>query len=281
MEKQKQQNLAVWAARLRLTALETVQAASSGHLGGSLSVADILAVLYFEKMRIDPRNPKWEDRDRFVLSKGHCTPALYSALALRGFFPKEELAGFRHIDSHLSGHAEMTGVPGVDMSAGSLGQGLSAAVGMALSGRCYGKEYRVYCVAGDGEIQEGQIWEAAMAAGHYGLDKLALIVDNNGLQIDGCVEDVMSPYPIDEKFAAFGWHAIQVDGHSIEALSAALDEAARTPGKPTVLVAKTVKGKGVSFMENGCKWHGSLPCEAEFATALAEARETLASLEGR
>ncbi len=281
MDKEKANLLAAQAARVRLTALETVQAASSGHLGGSLSVSDILTVLYFDTMRIDPAKPRWENRDRFVLSKGHCTPALYSTLALRGYFPKEELATFRDIDSNLSGHAEMTKVPGVDMSAGSLGQGLSAAVGMALAAKCDKKDYRVYCVCGDGEIQEGQIWEAAMAAGHYGLDNLTLIVDNNGLQIDGCVGDVMSPYPIDEKFVAFGWHAISVDGHDINALADALSRAADTKGKPTVLVAKTVKGKCVSFMENGCKWHGSLPSAEEFKTALSEVKELLSNLEGR
>ena len=281
MDNETFKKLAAQAARLRKTALETVKAASSGHLGGSLSVADILAVLYFDKMNIDPQNPSWEERDRLVLSKGHCTPALYSALALRGYFPLEKLAGFRHIDSDLSGHAEMTKVPGVDMSAGSLGQGLSAAVGMALSAKCYGKSYHVYCIVGDGEIQEGQIWEAAMAAGHYKLDNLTVIVDNNGLQIDGCVEQVMSPYPIGEKFAAFGWQVWEADGHNLAALGDALDEAKNHAGKPGVVVAKTVKGCGVSFMENECKWHGSLPTAAEFELALGEVAELVYSLEGR
>ena len=280
MQKDPILTLARKAAEIRRLALTTVRSANSGHLGGSLSLADILAVLYFNKLNIKPEDPAWEERDRFVLSKGHCTPALYSTLALRGYFPVERLDTFRHIDSDLSGHAEMRGVPGVDMSAGSLGQGLSAAVGMALSGRTYHKNYRVYCAMGDGEIQEGQIWEAAMAAGHYKLDHLTAVVDNNNLQIDGTVEQVLSPYPIDEKFKAFGWNTICVDGHDIVGLLNAFEEAANHTGNPSVIVAKTVKGKGVSFMENDVKWHGSTPTPQQFEEAIAEIDTLIQELEG-
>ncbi len=280
MEQQKIRKLALQAARIRRKALEAIHSANSGHVGGSFSVADILAVLYFEKMRIDPENPKWEDRDRFVLSKGHCTPAMYATLALRGYFPVEDLLTFRHVASYLSGHVEMRGVPGVDMSAGSLGQGLSAAVGMALSAKVYHKDFRVYCVLGDGEIQEGQIWEATMAAGNYGLDNLTVFVDNNNLQIDGTIDQVMSPYPIEDKFKAFKWNVLTIDGHDYGQISGAVDAAKEVKGVPTVIVSKTVKGKGVSFMENNVKWHGSTPSPEEFARAFEELDAAAAKLEG-
>lgn len=270
MEAKRAEELALTAANIRRKALEAIEAAHSGHVGGSFSAADILAVLYFEKMHIDPADPKNPDRDRFVLSKGHCTPTMYATLALRGYFPVEDLKTFRHVDSYLSGHVEMTKVPGVDMSAGSLGQGLSAAIGMALTGKVDKKDYRVYAVLGDGEIQEGQIWEAAMAAGNYGLDNLTVFVDNNNLQIDGTVEEVMSPYPIEDKFKAFKWNVITIDGHDYAKIAEAVDEAAAVKGQPTVIVAKTVKGKGVSFMENNVKFHGSTPTEEQFKQAYSE-----------
>lgn len=270
MEGIQYKDLEMKSALIRKNALIAIQSARSGHIGGSLSVADILSVLYFAKMKIDPAHPDDENRDRFVLSKGHCTPALYSTLALRGFFPLEDLKTFRHIDSNLSGHAEMNHIPGVDMSAGSLGQGFSAAIGMALSGKIYDRKYRVYTVLGDGEIQEGQIWEAAMAAGNYKLDNLTAFVDNNNLQIDGTIEDVMSPYPIDEKFKAFKWHVITIDGHDIGQILSALAEAEQTVGLPTMIVAKTIKGKGVSFMENNVKWHGNIPSKDEYSVAFQE-----------
>jgi len=273
--------LALQAAKVRRKALEAIQSANSGHVGGSFSVADILTVLYFEKMHIDPKKPKMECRDRLVLSKGHCSPALYAVLALRGFFPVEDLKTFRKIDSYLSGHVEMTHVPGVDMSTGSLGQGISAAVGMALSGKAYKKGYRVFSVLGDGEIQEGQVWEAAMAAGNYKLDNLTAFVDNNNLQIDGTVEQVMSPYPIGEKFKAFKWNVINIDGHDYAQIADAVDRAADTKGKPTMIVAKTVKGKGVSFMENQVKWHGSTPNDEEYKQAFREIDDTIKELEAK
>lgn len=268
------------AARIRKAGLEAIQAADSGHVGGSFSVADILTVLYFEKMNIDPADPENTDRDRFVLSKGHCTPTLYAALAHRGYFPPEDLKTFRHIDSYLSGHAEMTKVPGVDMSTGSLGQGLSAAVGMALMGKQDHRNYRVYAVVGDGEIEEGQIWEAAMAAGNYKLDNLLVFVDNNNLQLDGTLEEIMSPYPIEDKFRAFHWHTVTIDGHDMEAISRACDEAKEHTGAPTAVIAKTVKGKGVSFMENGVEWHGRTPTEEEYRQAFAELAAVIEGLEG-
>ncbi len=280
MEVSRVKQLAVQAAKIRRKALEAIQAASSGHIGGSFSVTDILTVLYFEKMNIDPQNPRMDSRDRFVLSKGHCTPAMYATLALRGFFPVEDLKTFRNIDSYLSGHVEMNHVPGVDMSAGSLGQGLSAAVGMALSAKVSKKANRVFCVLGDGEIQEGQIWEAAMAAGNYRLDNLTVFVDNNNLQIDGTVEEVMSPYPIEDKFRSFKWNTITIDGHDYAQIAAAIDRAAQEKNVPTVIVAKTVKGKGVSFMENNVKWHGSTPSKEEYVTAFGELDAAIAKLEG-
>ncbi len=258
------------AARIRRSALEMVYRATSGHLGGSFSLCEILSVLYFYEMRIDAARPDWPDRDRLVLSKGHCTPALYSALALRGFFPVGDLAQFRDIRYHMSGHAEMRHVKGVDMSTGSLGQGISAAVGMALAGKLDKKDYRVYGILGDGEIQEGQVWEAAMAAGNFGLDNLCAIVDNNNIQIDGTIEEIMSPYPIDKKFEDFGWNVLCCDGHDVAAVRAALEEAKTCSGKPSVIVAKTVKGKGVSFMENDCAWHGNDPDAEQYARAAAE-----------
>lgn len=280
MDAAKVKSLNLTAAKMRRHALEAIQCANSGHIGGSFSIAEILSVLYFDRMHTDPKNPRWEDRDRFVLSKGHCTPTTYSALALRGFFPVEDLKTFRKIDSNLSGHIEMKHVPGVDMSAGSLGQGLSVATGMALAGKTDGKNYRVYAITGDGEIEEGQIWEAAMAAAHFKLDNLVLFVDNNQLQLDGAVSEVMSVNPIDEKFRAFGWNAINADGNDVEALNAALDEAEKVSGKPTVIVCHTVKGKGVSIFEGGVKWHGGRPTAEEYKTAYAELDARIAELEG-
>jgi transketolase len=275
----KTQELELVAAKIRRYALEAVEIAGSGHIGGSFSIAEILAVLYFDRMNLDPKNPKKQDRDRFVLSKGHCTPTTYAALALRGFFPVEDLKTFRRIDSYLSGHIEMKHVPGVDMSAGSLGQGFSVAVGMALSGKMDKLGYKVYAVAGDGEIQEGQIWEAAMAASHFKLDNLRLFVDNNRLQLDGPVDEIMSVYPIDEKFKAFGWNVLTINGHDVSAIAAALDKADAVQGKPTVIVAQTVKGKGVSIFENDVKWHGARPSAEQFTQAFAELDKQIKSLE--
>lgn len=279
MEEKRLNELKLTAANIRRLALGAIEAANSGHAGGSFSIADILAVLYFDKMKIDPALPKDAGRDRFVLSKGHCTPAMYATLALRGYFPLEDLKTFRNIDSYLSGHVEMTKVPGVDMSAGSLGQGLSAAVGMALAGKVDHGDYRIYAVLGDGEIQEGQVWEAAMAAGNYKLDNLTVFVDNNNLQIDGTLEEVMSPYPIEEKFKAFKWNVITIDGHDCAQIADAIDQAALVKDMPTMIVAKTVKGKGVSFMENNVKWHGSTPTKEEFKQAAKELDAAIVSLE--
>lgn len=279
MEKDKVKQLGAKATLIRRKALEAVYAAKSGHIGGSFSMADILAVLYFDKMNIDPENLKAPGRDRFVLSKGHCTPTMYSTLALRGYFPVEDLQTFRGIDSYLSGHVEMTKVPGIDMSAGSLGQGLSAAVGMAVVGKIDKADYRVFAALGDGEIQEGQIWEATMAAGNYGLDNLTVFVDNNKLQIDGTVEEVMSPYPIEDKFKAFKWNVLTIDGHDYEEIADAIDKAGTMKGAPTVIVANTVKGKGVSFLENDVKWHGSIPSEEQFKQAFDELDASIAAWE--
>lgn len=256
------------ARKVREDIIEEVYQAKSGHPGGSLSIADVLTVLYFREMNIKPENPKWEDRDRFVLSKGHCSPALYSCLANRGFFPVEDLKTFRNINSYLQGHPDKNKVPGVDMTTGSLGQGLSAANGMAIAGKMEQKEYRVYCVLGDGEIEEGQIWEAAMASNKYKLDNLCVIVDNNNLQIDGTVEEVMSPYPIDEKFKSFGFEIINIDGHDIEEIIKAFEVARNVKGKPTCIIAKTIKGKGVDFMENQAGWHGKAPNEEQYEQAM-------------
>ncbi len=258
------------ATKIRKHVIEGVYHAASGHPGGSLSIADILAVLYFEEMRVDPNCPHWEDRDRFVLSKGHCAPALYGALAERGFFPAEDIKTLRRIDSYLQGHPDMKGVPGVDMSTGSLGQGICAANGMAYAARLDGKDYRVYAILGDGELEEGQVWEAAMFAPHYRLDNLCAFVDLNGLQIDGPTREVMSPYPVDEKFRAFGWHVIVIDAHDYSEIRAALAEARQVKGKPTMIIAKSVKGKGVSFMENQAGWHGVAPKQEEYEQAMAE-----------
>ena len=272
--------LAKTANEVRKGIVTAVHSAKAGHPGGSLSAADLFTYLYFEEMNIDPKNPKMEDRDRFVLSKGHTAPGLYSALAHRGYFPVEDLKTLRKLGSYLQGHPCMQDTPGVDMSSGSLGQGLSAAVGMALAAKMDKKDYRVYCLCGDGEIQEGQIWEAAMFAGHRKLDNLVVIVDNNGLQIDGKVEDVCSPYPIDKKFDAFNFHTINIDGNDLEQIAAAMKEARETKGQPTAIVMKTVKGKGVSFMENNAGWHGKAPSDEEYATAIADLEKIGAELGG-
>ena len=264
------EDLAKIANQIRIDIIKETNAAGSGHPGGSLSATDILTVLYFDKMNVDPDNPRDPNRDRFVLSKGHIAPGLYATLAERGFFPVEDLLTLRKADSHLQGHPNMNDTPGVDMSTGSLGQGLSVANGMALAGKLDGRDYYVYVIMGDGEIQEGQIWEAAMSAGHYHLDNLIAFVDHNGLQIDGKNEDVMNVNPIGDKFAAFGWNVIAIDGHDLEAISDAVDAAKAQTGKPTVIVAETTKGKGVSFMENQVGWHGTAPNAEQAAQALAE-----------
>ena len=258
------------ANEVRKSIVTAVHSAKSGHPGGSLSAADVFTYLYFEELNIDPKDPKKADRDRFVLSKGHTAPGLYAVLAERGFFPKEDLLTLRHIGSHLQGHPCMQHTPGLDMSSGSLGQGISAAVGMALSAKTFGDTYRVYTLLGDGELQEGQVWEASMFASAKKLDNLCVIVDNNNLQIDGTIEEVNSPYPIPEKFEAFGFHAISVDGHDFDQLRAAFDEAKTIKGQPTVIIMKTVKGKGVSFMENNASWHGTAPNDEQYAVAMAE-----------
>ena len=258
------------ANNIRIGIIDATHAAKSGHPGGSLSIADILAYLYFEKMNIDPKNPKMADRDRFVLSKGHTAPGLYSALAHRGFLPVEDLLTLRKIDSYLQGHPDMNKIPGVDMSAGSLGLGISTACGMALAGKIDNKGYRVYTIIGDGESEEGQVWEAAMFASHYKLDNLCVILDLNGLQIDGPIYEVMNPAPHDKKFEAFGFHVITADGHDFEQLEAAFAEAESVKGQPTAIIAKTVKGRGVSFMENAVNWHGAAPNDEQHAQAIAE-----------
>ena len=281
MEKLYGKDLAIKAYQARLLAVEAVHTASSGHPGGSMSCMDALATLYFNEMNIDPANPKDPDRDRFVLSKGHCAPALYSILALRGYFPTEDLKLLRSIKAHLSGHPDMKHVPGVDMSTGSLGQGLSTAVGMALAAKTTGKAYRTYAICGDGEIAEGQIWEAAMAAAKWKLDNLCAYVDVNGLQIDGRTADVMPSEPLDKKFEAFNWHVIKIDGHDYDQILAALKEARETKGKPTMIVMATTKGKGVSFMEGQAGWHGKAPNAEQFAQAKAELEAKIAELEGK
>ena len=261
------------AVEVRKGIVEGVHSAKAGHPGGSLSAADIFTYLYFEEMNIDPKNPKDENRDRFVLSKGHTAPGLYSALAHRGYFPVEDLFTLRHTGSYLQGHPDMKHIPGVDMSSGSLGQGLSAAAGMALAGKLQNKDYRVYALLGDGEIQEGQIWEAAMFSGYRKLDNLCVIVDNNNLQIDGAIDEVCSPYPIDKKFESFNFHVINIDGNDFDQIRAAFDEAKATKGMPTAIIAHTVKGKGVSFMENQVGWHGKAPNDEEFAIAMEDLRK--------
>ena len=266
------------ANEVRKGALTGVFHAKAGHPGGSLSAADIFTYLLFEEMNIDPKDPKKADRDRFVLSKGHTAPGYYAALANRGFFPVEDMVTLRKIGSYLQGHPDMKHIPGVDMSSGSLGQGISAAVGMAISAKLRNEDYRVYTVLGDGEIQEGQVWEAAMLAGHRNLDNLVVIVDNNNLQIDGTIEEVNSPYPIDKKFEAFKFHVINIDGHDFDQIAAALAEARATKGQPTAIIAKTVKGKGVSFMENQVGWHGVAPNAEQYAAAMEELEKGGAAL---
>ena len=258
------------ANEVRKGIITAVHSAKSGHPGGSLSAADIFTYLYFEEMNVDPKNPEKADRDRFVLSKGHVAPGLYATLALKGFFPVEDLKTLRHVGSYLQGHPDKKHIPGVDMSSGSLGQGISAAVGMALSAKLSGDDYRTYTLLGDGEIQEGQVWEAAMFAGARKLDNLVVIVDNNGLQIDGAIEDVCSPYPIDKKFEAFNFNVINVDAHNFDELRAAFKAARECKGMPTAIIAKSVKGKGVSFMENQASWHGTAPNQEQYETAMAD-----------
>ena len=275
MEKQKLDRLKKIAADVRLDILEEVHAASSGHPGGSLSIADILTYLYFEEMNVDPKAPKCPDRDRLVLSKGHTAPALYAILAEKGYFDKAELKGLRHVESFLQGHPDMKGTPGVDMTTGSLGLGISAACGMALAAKLDGKDYRTYAILGDGETEEGQVWEASMFAAHYNLDNLCVVVDLNKLQIDGPIADVMNPMPHDEKFKAFGFHVIVINGHDFNEIEAAFNEAKTVKGKPTAIIANTVKGKGVSFMENQVGWHGSAPNDEQYAAAVAEIKASL------
>ncbi|MBP3415598.1 MAG: transketolase [Clostridia bacterium] len=265
------------ANRIRRHVIEGTFCAKCGHPGGSLSAADMLAYLYFKEMRIDPKNPKWEDRDRFVLSKGHAAPALYGALALRGFFAEDEIKNLRQIGSMLQGHPSMRLIPGVDMSTGSLGQGFSTAAGMALSAKLNKKDYRVYAILGDGEIQEGQVWETAMFAPNKGLSNLTAIIDNNNLQIDGTVEEVNSPYPIAEKFAAFGWDTVEIDGHDFDQIEMAIEKA-KASDKPMAVIMKTVKGKGVSYMEDVCGWHGKAPNADEYKTAVEELDAAYAEL---
>jgi transketolase len=274
------QPLKATAVKVRLAALEGIWRAKSGHPGGSLSAADILTYLYFKQMNINPQEPQWQERDRFVLSKGHAAPGLYAVLALRGYFPVEDLATLRHPDSHLQGHPNMHLTPGIDMSTGSLGQGISAAVGLALGAKISGKPWQVYTLLGDGELQEGQVWEAAMFAAAKGLDNLTAIVDNNNLQIDGSITEVNSPYPIAEKFRAFGWHVIEIFGHCFTELEQAFEELKTIVGKPVCIVAKTVKGKDVSFMENNVSWHGSAPNDEQYEQAVAELKAKLAEVEG-
>ena len=280
MDAMTKKELQIIATKIRMAVIEGTFHAKSGHPGGSLSIADLMAYLYWKEMRIDPTDPKWVGRDRFVLSKGHAAPALYGALAHRGYFPVAEIATLRKVSSMLQGHPDMKQIPGVDMSSGSLGQGISCAVGMALAGKLDKADYRVYTVLGDGEIGEGQVWEAAMFASAKGLDNLVIIVDNNNLQIDGTVEEVNSPYPIPEKFAAFGCHVIEIDAHDYDQIEAALAEAKTVAGKPTCIVMKSVKGKGVSFMENQCNWHGSAPNKEQYEVAMAELSAQLQELEG-
>ena len=270
--------LEITACKVRMGIIEGVHSAKSGHPGGSLSIADTLTYLYFAKMNVYPDKPDEPQRDRLVLSKGHTAPALYSTLAQRGFFPEEELKSLRHIGAMLQGHPCIH-IPGVDMSSGSLGQGISAACGMALSAKVSSDTYKVYTILGDGEIEEGQVWEAAMFAAHYKLDNLVAIVDNNGLQIDGKIEDVMSPYPIVDKFKAFGWHVIEMDAHDFDSIEAAFNEAESVSGQPVAIIQKSVKGKGVSFMENNVSWHGSAPNDEQYEQAIGELKAALGALE--
>lgn len=279
MDKTLKKDLEIKATKVRMGIIEGVYGAKCGHPGGSLSVADTLTYIYEMKMNVDPKNPTMHDRDRLVLSKGHTAPALYSVLANKGFFPLDDLKTLRHIDSYLQGHPTLGKIPGVDMSTGSLGQGISAACGMALSGKISSDTYKVYAILGDGEIEEGQVWEAAMFAAHYQLDNLVAVIDNNGLQIDGKIKDVMSPYPIDEKFAAFGWHVIVIDGHNFDEIDKAFNEAENVANQPVAIIQRSTKGKGVSYMENQVGWHGKAPNDEEYATAMAELKAHLAELE--
>ena len=281
MTELEKKQLQITACKVRMGIVTSTHGAKAGHPGGSLSATEMFTYLYFKEMNVDPANPKWEGRDRFVLSKGHTAPGLYSVLAQRGFFPVEDLPTLRHIDSYLQGHPNMNTVPGVDMSTGSLGQGISCAVGMALGLKHQGSTARVYTLLGDGEIQEGQVWEACMAAAHYHLDNMVVIVDNNGLQIDGDISKVMSPYPIVDKLEAFGFNTIAIDGHSFEQIEAAFENAKATKGKPTAIVMKTTKGKDVSFMENNAGWHGKAPNDAEYEQAMNELNAILSELEGK
>lgn len=281
MEATIKKQLEITACKVRMGIIEGVFNAKSGHPGGSLSIADTLTYLYFAKMNVDPKNPSFKDRDRLVLSKGHCAPALYSVLANRGYFDVDELKTLRHIGSRLQGHPDMKYIPGVDMSTGSLGQGISAAVGMSLSAKLTNDSYKVYAILGDGEIEEGQVWEAAMFAAHRKLDNLVAVVDNNGLQIDGKVSDVCSPYPIVDKFKAFGWHVITMNAHDFDDIERAFNEAEKVVAKPVAIVQTSVKGKGVSFMENKVSWHGTAPNKEQYDIAMAELNETLKNLEDK
>ena len=280
MTSQEKKQLQILACKVRMGIIESTHAAKCGHPGGSMSAAEMFTYLYNKELNVDPKNPQWADRDRFVLSKGHCAPGLYAALAHRGFFPVEDLLQLRKVGSYLQGHPNMNTVPGVDMSTGSLGQGISTACGMALAAKVGKKDYRVYTLLGDGEIQEGQVWEACMFAAHYKLDNMVVIVDNNGLQIDGNIADVMSPYPIVDKLLAFGFHTVAIDGHDFDAIEAALAEAKTVKGQPCAIVMSTTKGKGVSYMENDAGWHGKAPNDAEYEQAMAELNAAMAELEG-
>ena len=280
MTSQEMKQLSILACKVRMGIIESTHAAKCGHPGGSMSAAELFTYLYNKELNIDPANPGWEDRDRFVLSKGHCAPGLYAALAHRGFFPVEDLLSLRKVGSYLQGHPNMNTVPGVDMSTGSLGQGISAACGMALAAMVQGKDYRVYTLLGDGETQEGQVWEACMFASHYKLDNLVVIIDNNGLQIDGEITKVMNPYPYKEKLEGFGFHVEAINGHDFAQIEAALNAAKSVKGKPTAIVMSTVKGKDVSFMENNAGWHGVAPNDAQYAQAMAELNAKMAELEG-
>lgn len=279
MDLSEKKQLSLTACRVRQHIIEGTFNAKSGHPGGSLSAADVITYLYFKEMKVDPANPQWAERDRFVLSKGHAAPALYGALAIKGFFPEDEIKNLRKPTSFLQGHPDMKGIPGVDMSTGSLGQGISCAVGMALAGKVTGSDYRVYSVLGDGEIQEGQVWEAAMFAANQKLDNLMIFIDNNNLQIDGTMEEVNSPYPIPEKFQAFGWNTVEIDGHDFDQIEAAVAEAKNAKDKPTAVIMHTVKGKGVSFMEHQVGWHGVAPNAEQYENAMNELKAQYAALE--
>jgi transketolase len=280
MDQMIKKQLEVTACKVRMGVIEATYNAKSGHPGGSLSIADLLTYLYYVKMNVDVKNPDMHERDRLVLSKGHCAPALYSVLAQKGFFDESELKKLRHIGSMLQGHPDMKGTPGVDMTTGSLGQGISAACGMALSGKISNEDYKVYAILGDGELEEGQVWEAAMFAAHYNLDNLIAIIDNNGLQIDGKVTEVCSPEPITDKFESFGWYVITMDAHNFDDIERAFDEVEKISGKPVAIVQKSIKGKGVSFMENQVSWHGQAPNEEQYKQAMLELSEQLKGLEG-